>query len=42
MNIKFFLAPDVPFQGFEKWYWTSANDRDAEGCFVFNNQYSID
>ena len=23
-------------------YWTSANDRGAEGCFVFNNQYSID
>ena len=37
-----FLGPDVPFQGFEKYYWTSANDRGAEGCFDFNNQYSID
>ena len=37
-----FLAPDVLFQGFEKYYWTSANDRGAEGCFDFNNQNSID
>ena len=36
------LGPDVPFQGFEKYYWTSANDRGAEGCFDFNNQNSID
>ena len=42
MNVKMFLAPDVLFQGFENYHWTSANDRGAEGCFDFNNQYSID
>ena len=42
MNVKMFLAPDVLFQGFENYHWTSANDRGAEGCFDFNNKNSID